>query len=90
MINKSSQYSQPIKKFAEKVKKTPHTEIVKVSEELNRPDILEATFNTLANHEFHKISEEVIREKGLPYSEDVFPKWKKWMMEEIRNKVFAL
>jgi hypothetical protein len=32
LINKSSQYSQPIKKFAEKVKKTPHTEIVKVSD----------------------------------------------------------
>jgi flagellar protein FlaI len=63
-------------------------EIVKVSEELNRPDILEARFNTLSNHEFHRISEEVIAEKGLPYSEDVFPRWKKWMMEEIRNKTF--
>ena len=32
LINKSSQYSQPIKKFAEKIKKTPHIEIVKVSD----------------------------------------------------------
>ena len=60
-------------------------EIVKISEELNKPKLLEASFNNLSNHEFHRISNEVINEKGLPLSEDVFPKWKKWLDSVARD-----
>lgn len=61
-------------------------EIVKVSEEFNRGDILEAEFNSLSNHEFHRISDEVIQEFGIPLSHEVFPRWRKWLMKELEKK----
>ncbi len=60
-------------------------EIVKVAKEKNKPEILEAEFNTLSNHYFHKFSEEVIQEHGLPLKEHVFPLWKEWLDEKINK-----
>ena len=60
-------------------------EIVKLAEVTGKNEILEAKFNTLANHQFHKISDEIIKEVGLPLSERVFPKWQKWLNNEVRN-----
>ena len=60
-------------------------EIVKVSEKIKNPEILEAKFNQLSNHHFHKISDEVIREIGLPLGERVFPIWQKWFNEEVKK-----
>ena len=60
-------------------------EIVKLSESSSNKEILEAGFNTLANHEFHKISDEVIEEVGLPLSERVFPEWQKWLNSEVKK-----
>ena len=60
-------------------------EIFKVSERIGNANILESEFNTLANHEFHKISDEVIQEKGLPWMEYVFPKWKEWLDREVKK-----
>jgi len=60
-------------------------ELVAISEKLNNSQLLEAKFTTLANHNFHKISEEVISEIGLPLSERVFPKWQKWLNEEVKK-----
>ncbi len=60
-------------------------EIVKVSESSGKKEILEAKFNVLANHYFHEISNEVIEEIGLPLSEVVFPRWQKWLNEELRK-----
>jgi len=61
-------------------------ELVALAEKLNDSQMLEAKFTTLANHNFHKISEEVIEEIGLPLSEKVFPKWQKWLNEEVKKK----
>ncbi|PIU02512.1 MAG: hypothetical protein COT55_03120, partial [Candidatus Diapherotrites archaeon CG09_land_8_20_14_0_10_32_12] len=61
-------------------------EIVSLAEKLKNETMLEAKFTTLANHNFHKISEEVIQEIGLPLSERVFPKWQKWLNEEVKKK----
>jgi archaeal flagellar protein FlaI len=61
-------------------------EIVALADKLNNEKILEAKFSTLANHNFHKISEEVIEETGLPLSDRVFPKWQKWLNEEVKKK----
>jgi len=47
---------------------------------------LEAEFSVLSNDAFHKISDEVIREVGLPLSERVFPAWQKWLNAEIKKK----
>jgi type IV secretory pathway ATPase VirB11/archaellum biosynthesis ATPase len=61
-------------------------EIVSVAEKIGNEMILESKFGAYSNHMFHKISEEVIEEIGLPLSEKVFPKWQKWLNEEIKKK----
>lgn len=62
-------------------------EIVAVSKKLNKSEILEAPFNSRANHEFHKISEEVIQDVGLPLSERVFSKWQEWLNKSTAGKI---
>jgi type IV secretory pathway ATPase VirB11/archaellum biosynthesis ATPase len=61
-------------------------EIVKTAEKLKNPNILEAEFNTSANQAFHRISDEIRKEVGLPMSERVFPEWQKWLNEEIKER----
>ena len=61
-------------------------EIVEVAEKTKDPGILEAEFNQLVNHHFHRLSDEVIREIGLPLSENVFPKWQKWLVDELKKR----
>ncbi|MDP3758603.1 MAG: type II/IV secretion system ATPase subunit, partial [Candidatus Daviesbacteria bacterium] len=50
-------------------------EIVDIAEKTNNAEILEAKFNNLSNHAFHRISDEVIQEIGLPLGDKVFPLW---------------
>ena len=61
-------------------------ELVETAEKIGDYNILEAKFNTLSNHVFHEISKEVIEEVGIPLSKNVFPKWQKWLNEEIKKK----
>lgn len=61
-------------------------ELVDVAEKTKDYDLLESKFNTLSNHAFHRISEEVIEEVGLPLSERVFPSWQDWLNEEIKKR----
>jgi len=61
-------------------------ELVEVAEKTKDPDILEAKFNALSNHMFHKISDEVRQEVGLPLSEKVFPIWQSWLNKEIKKR----
>jgi len=61
-------------------------EIVDISDKLNKPDILEAGFNSLSNNMFHQFSREVQEEIGLPEGRRVFPLWQKWLMDEIKGK----
>ena len=61
-------------------------EIVNVAEKTKNYKILEARFNTAANHAFHRISDEVRKEIGLPLGERVFPEWQKWLNKEIKGK----
>lgn len=56
-------------------------ELVNLSKRINDDSILEAEFNILANHEFHKISDEIITEIGIPLGERVFPRWQNWLQE---------
>ncbi len=60
-------------------------ELVDVSERTNNPRILEAPFNVLSNDAFHKISEGVRKEIGLPLSERVFPAWQKWLNGSLKK-----
>lgn len=57
-------------------------EVVDAAEKLNKPIILEASFNVISNNAFHRISEEVREEYGLPLGEHVFPRWKDWLYKE--------
>jgi hypothetical protein len=60
-------------------------EIVEISEKLNKPELLEAEFNSLANAIFHRISDEVVKEGDLPLSDLVFPKWKLSIEKEAKD-----
>jgi type IV secretory pathway ATPase VirB11/archaellum biosynthesis ATPase len=60
--------------------------IVDVSEKTGNEFLLESQFGAYSNHFFHKISEEIISEVGLPLSDRVFPLWQKWLNEEIKKK----
>ncbi len=60
-------------------------EIVNKSLELNKPAIMEAEFNALANNAFHKISEDIRSEFGLPLSDRVLPKFIEWLNKEAEN-----
>ena len=59
-------------------------EVVEVAEKIRNDGILECEFNTLSNHAFHRISDEIRQEIGLPLSERVFPEWQKWLMQEVK------
>jgi type IV secretory pathway ATPase VirB11/archaellum biosynthesis ATPase len=63
-------------------------EFVNVAERSGDMDILEAPFNARANHEFHKISDEIIQEVGIPVGDRVFPKWQSWLNSEIKKRSF--
>jgi len=60
-------------------------EIVDVSIKLNRPELMEAKFNSMSNNAFHRISDKVTQEIGLPISDKVFPEWKKWLNDAIKK-----
>ena len=61
-------------------------ELVETAEKLKKPQLLEADFSTASNHAFHRISDEIREEIGLPLSERVFPEWQKWLNEEIKKR----
>lgn len=60
-------------------------EIVDVSKKLKMPELMESKFNSLSNDMFHRISEKVTREIGLPSSERVFPEWRSWLMNKVKK-----
>lgn len=61
-------------------------ELVNTAKRINNYKILEAEFNAQANHAFHRISDEVRQEIGLPLMEKVFPLWLKWFGEELKKQ----
>ncbi|GBE19797.1 MAG TPA: hypothetical protein ENG87_03430 [Candidatus Pacearchaeota archaeon] len=63
-------------------------EVVDVAEKTKNYEILESRFNALSNHMFHKISDEVSQEIGIPLGEKVFPKWQKWLNAQVKGKKF--
>jgi hypothetical protein len=56
-------------------------EILDVSKKTGKAGLKEAKFNALSNAAFHRISEEVREEEGLPLSDKVLPKFKKWLVK---------
>ena len=60
-------------------------EIVDAAEKLSKKELLEAKFNVLSNEVFHRISDEVRAEHGLPLSDVVFPRWREWLDKEVEG-----
>jgi len=61
-------------------------ELVKTAERMKNFQILESEFSTQSNQAFHRISDEVRKEVGLPVSDKVFPAWQKWLNQEIKKR----
>jgi len=51
-----------------------------------KKEIVETAQKTGSNHAFHRISDEVSQEIGLPLSSRVFPEWQKWLNKEIKKR----
>ena len=60
-------------------------ELVEIAKRIGNNNILESEFNQLSNHAFHRISDEVSQEEGLPLSDKVFPRWKDWLDEQLKK-----
>ncbi len=60
-------------------------EIVDIATKLNRPELMEAKFNSLSNAAFHRISGKVREEVGVPWADRVFPEWKKWLLKKVEE-----
>ena len=60
-------------------------EIVDVSKKMQMPELMESKFNALSNDIFHRISEKITNEVGLPVSERVFPEWRSWLMNTVKK-----
>jgi len=60
-------------------------EVVDFSEKVKMPELLEADFTVKSNNAFHQISDEVTEDIGLPKSDVVFPKWKRWLERESKR-----
>jgi type IV secretory pathway ATPase VirB11/archaellum biosynthesis ATPase len=60
-------------------------EIVDIATRLGKPELMEAKFNALSNTIFHKISDDIRGEIGIPSSERVFPEWKKWALDAMKS-----
>ena len=61
------------------LRKMVKEEIVGYSDKMRRPELLEADFTTKCNDAFHKISDEVSKEVGLPESKEVFSRFQAWL-----------
>jgi hypothetical protein len=59
--------------------------LVKTSERMKNSEILEADFCVKSNSAFHKFSDEVSKEHGVPKSDEVFSLWERWLEEEVKK-----
>jgi len=60
-------------------------ETVDFAAKANMPDILEGEFTVKSNNAFHQISNEVVKDVGVPVGDEVFPKWKRWLEKEVKK-----
>ncbi len=60
-------------------------EIVKVSENVGNPEVMEAEFCSKSNNVIHEVSEKIMEEVGLPVSDRVFPEWQNWLNKEVKR-----
>ncbi|MBW2964333.1 hypothetical protein KY363_02640, partial [Candidatus Woesearchaeota archaeon] len=61
-------------------------ELVKKSNELNDPDLLEAPFVIKSNDKFHLLAEEVKAAKGKLDAKEIKRRWMNWLDRELRKR----
>ena len=61
--------------------------IVRYSEQLRRPEILEAEWNIMANEHFHLIQESIRKEVGSTEARRVYAEWLKWFRNVLEKPV---
>lgn len=59
--------------------------IVKIANDLKKPELLEANFYVKANDEFHRVSESVREEVGALDSKRILFEWSDWLKKAVRK-----
>lgn len=60
--------------------------LVKFSEKMKDPELLEAQFVVLANDEFHRVSDKIKEEAGSLDSKKIYFEWNEWLKTSIKRK----
>jgi len=68
-------------KLRAKVKET----LVKLSDQLKMPELLEADWVTRSNTEYHLIAEKMRKETGASEAEQLFREWESWLKENLKK-----
>ncbi|MEE9323030.1 MAG: type II/IV secretion system ATPase subunit [Candidatus Aenigmarchaeota archaeon] len=69
-------------KLRAKIKET----LVKISDKLKMPEILEADWVTRSNSEYHLLVERLREETGAADPKRVFEEWEKWLKEKVKGR----
>ena len=59
---------------------------VKVAEESNDDDMLEAPFTIKCNDMFHNVSEKILSEEGVMDPDKIYKEWERWFNKEVRKR----
>ena len=60
--------------------------LVKVAEEMKRPDVIEAPFVIRSNDAFHRISEKIKAKSGKIDNKQIFFDWNEGLQRSLREK----
>ena len=69
-------------KLRAKIKET----LVKLSEKLKKPELMEADWVTRSNSEYHLLVERLREETGAADPKRVFGEWEKWVKEKLKQR----
>ena len=67
------------------LRKSMKEELVKIANDIDRKDILEAPFVIAANDAFHKISDEVLSRYGELNNKRILFRWEEWLKKEVQK-----
>lgn len=59
--------------------------IVKASDAVGNPELLEAPFSILCNDEFHRVSDKVREEVGALDSKMIYSRWNSWLTRKLKR-----
>jgi hypothetical protein len=60
--------------------------LVKLSDKLKMPELVEAEWVTLSNSQYHLVVERLREETGAAGPKIVYEEWEKWLRERIRSR----